>query len=109
MWTMGAAAGTARGYDCLTFDSSGQGKALWKQGFFFCPDREKVITRVVHFALTLDGVDPTRIAPRCISQGRYWVPSARRLRKVHRRGHRRSGLGGRVDLVDCDLAQSAER
>jgi len=76
MWMMGAAGGTARGYDCLTFDGPGQGYALWKQGLFFRPDWEKVITPVVDFALTLDGVDPARIALQGISQGGYWVPRA---------------------------------
>lgn len=76
MWMMGGAGGTARGYDCLTFDGPGQGFALWKQGLFFRPDWEKVITPVVDFALTLDGVDPRRIALQGISQGGYWVPRA---------------------------------
>ena len=76
MWMMGAAGGTARGYDCLTFDGPGQGYALWKQGLSFRPDWEKVITPVVDFALTLDGVDPRRIALQGISQGGYWVPRA---------------------------------
>jgi pimeloyl-ACP methyl ester carboxylesterase len=76
MWMMGAAGGAARGYDCLTFDGPGQGYALWKQGLFFRPDWEKVITPVVDFALTLDGVDPKRIVLQGISQGGYWVPRA---------------------------------
>ena len=76
MWTMGAAGGTARGYDCLTFDGPGQGHALWKQGLHFRPDWEKVVTPVVDFALTLPGVDPKRIALQGVSQGGYWVPRA---------------------------------
>lgn len=66
----------ARGRDALIFDGPGQGYALWKQGLHFRPDWEKVITSVVDFALTLDGIDPNRIALLGISQGGYWVPRA---------------------------------
>lgn len=76
MWMMGAAGGTVRGYDCLTFDGPGQGYALWKQGLYFRPDWEKVITPVVDFALGLPRVDPQKIALQGISQGGYWVPRA---------------------------------
>lgn len=76
MWCWGAAAGTVRGYDCLTFDGPGQGYALWKQGLKFRPDWERVITPVVDFALTRKDVDPKRIAIQGISQGGYWVPRA---------------------------------
>lgn len=76
MWTLGAAGATARGYDCLTFDGPGQGYALWKQGLYFRPDWERVVTAVVDFALTRKGVDPKRIAIQGISQGGYWVPRA---------------------------------
>lgn len=76
MWMMGAAGGTVRGYDCLTFDGPGQGYALWKQGLYFRPDWEKVITPVVDFALARERTDPRRIAMQGISQGGYWVPRA---------------------------------
>ncbi len=76
MWTMGAAGGTVRGYDCLTFDGPGQGYALWKQGMHFRPDFEKVVTPVVDFVLKRADVDPARIAIQGISQGGYWVPRA---------------------------------
>ena len=74
--TFGGYGALARGYDVLTFDGPGQGYALWKQGLYFRPDWEKVITPVVDFALTLDGVDEKRIALIGISQGGYWVPRA---------------------------------
>ncbi|MFO1142429.1 MAG: alpha/beta fold hydrolase [Amaricoccus sp.] len=74
--TFGSYGALARGYDVLTFDGPGQGYALWKQHLYFRPDWEKVITPVVDFALTLDGVDPKRIALIGISQGGYWVPRA---------------------------------
>jgi len=76
MWMLGAAGATARGYDCLTFDGPGQGYALWKQGLSFRPDWEHVITPVVDFALSREGVDPKKIAIQGISQGGYWVPRA---------------------------------
>jgi hypothetical protein len=76
MWLWGGAGGTARGYDCLTFDGPGQGYALWKQKLYFRPDWEKVITPVVNFALGRADVDPKRIAIQGISQGGYWVPRA---------------------------------
>jgi hypothetical protein len=76
MWCWGASGATARGYDCLSFDGPGQGHALWKQGLYFRPDWERVITPVVDFALTRASVDPKRIAIQGISQGGYWVPRA---------------------------------
>jgi dienelactone hydrolase len=76
MWLWGGAGGTARGYDCLTFDGPGQGYALWKQKLYFRPDWEKAITPVVDFALSRPDVDPKRIAIQGISQGGYWVPRA---------------------------------
>jgi len=76
MWHFGGLAALARGYDMLTFDGPGQGHALWKQGLYFRPDWEKVITPVVDFALQRDTVDAKRIALLGISQGGYWVPRA---------------------------------
>jgi hypothetical protein len=76
MWLWGGAGATSRGYDCLTFGGPGQGYALWKQKLYFRPDREKVITPVVDFALSRPDVDPKRIAIQGISQGGYWVPRA---------------------------------
>lgn len=76
MWMQGAAGAVARGYDCLTFDGPGQGYALWKQGLTFRPDWEHVVTPVVDFVLSREGVDPRRIAIQGISQGGYWVPRA---------------------------------
>jgi hypothetical protein len=76
MWMQGAAGGTARGYDCLSFDGPGQGSALWRKEIPFRPDWEAVINPVVDYALTLDGIDADRIALHGVSQGGYWVPRA---------------------------------
>ena len=76
MWVQGAAAGIARGYNCLTFDGPGQGQALHEQGLYFRADWEAVITPVVDWALARRDVDPERVALIGISQGGYWVPRA---------------------------------
>ena len=76
MWVMGAAAGVARGYNCLSFDGPGQGAALWLQQLYFRPDWEKVIAPVVDFAVKHSEVNPKQIALCGISQGGYWVPRA---------------------------------
>lgn len=76
MWLQGAASALERGYDCLTFDGPGEGAALWRQDLYFRPDWEAVITPVVDFALTLDGIDRERVALLGVSQGGFWVPRA---------------------------------
>ena len=76
MWVQGAAAGTARGYHCLTFDGPGQGQALYEQGLHFRPDWEAVITPVVDYAVSRPDVDAPRIALLGVSQAGYWVPRA---------------------------------
>jgi len=76
MWLQGAAAALDRGYDAITFDGPGEGAALWRQGLYFRPDWEAVITPVVDFALGLEGIDPERIALHGVSQAGYWVPRA---------------------------------
>ena len=76
MWLFGAAAGVARGYNCLAVDGPGQGAALWEQHLPFRPDWEKVVTPIVDFALRRTDVDSQRVAIEGISQGGYWVPRA---------------------------------
>jgi dienelactone hydrolase len=73
------AAGTAaleRGYNVLVFDGPGQGSVITEQGLPFRPDWENVITPVIDHALTLPGVDPTRIALMGWSFGGYLAPRA---------------------------------
>ncbi len=75
-WCQGVAPALERGYNCLTFYGPGQGTALLEQGLYFRPDWERVLTRVVDFALTRPEVESQRIAALGVSQGGYWVPRA---------------------------------
>jgi alpha-beta hydrolase superfamily lysophospholipase len=63
-----------RGWTVILFEGPGQGGALHEQGLTFRPDWENVITPVVDFALTRNGVDPERIALMGISMGGYLAP-----------------------------------
>ncbi len=65
-----------RGYNALLFEGPGQGAALRKQKLYFRPDWEKVIVRVVDYALTRPEIDPDRIALYGISMGGYLAPRA---------------------------------
>lgn len=76
MWAQGGAAALRRGYNVLIFDGPGQGAALYRQGLYFRPDWEAVITPVVDWLLQRSDVDAGRIAILGISQGGYWVPRA---------------------------------
>lgn len=76
MLVMGADDAVARGYNAITLDGPGQGRALYEQGLFFRHDWEAVITPVVDFLLARDDVDPDRVALAGFSQGGYWVPRA---------------------------------
>jgi pimeloyl-ACP methyl ester carboxylesterase len=71
-----ASAALERGYDVLVFDGPGQGSVITEQSLPFRPDWENVVTPVVDFALTLDGVDPDRIALMGWSFGGYLAPRA---------------------------------
>ncbi|WP_240139876.1 alpha/beta hydrolase family protein [Streptomyces sp. MUM 178J] len=57
-----AAAAMARGYHCLCFEGPGQGSVLRDQGLTFRPDWEEVVGPAVDYALTLPGVDASRLA-----------------------------------------------
>lgn len=75
-WVLGAAAAIERGYNVLTFDGPGQQAALHRQGLYFRPDWEQVITPVVDLLIERDDVDAERIALLGMSQGGYWVARA---------------------------------
>jgi pimeloyl-ACP methyl ester carboxylesterase len=74
-FTNGAAA-LQRGYNVLTFDGPGQGAVILDQGIPFRPDWENVIRPVIDFALTLSGVDESRIVLMGLSFGGYLAPRA---------------------------------
>jgi len=65
-----------RGYNCLLFEGPGQGSVIREQRIPFRPNWESVVTPVVDFALTLDGVDPDRIGLIGFSLGGYLAPRA---------------------------------
>ena len=65
-----------RGIHCLVYDGPGQGSALRIQGLKFRPDWENVLTPVIDFALTKEGIDPERIAIMGMSFGGFLSPRA---------------------------------
>lgn len=85
-WYGVGAAAVRRGYNVLAFDGPGQGRAVRKQGLYFRPDWEAVVTPVVDWAVARPGVDPDRIVLYGISMGGYLAPRAaahdHRLRAV---------------------------
>jgi hypothetical protein len=75
-WSFGGRAAVQRGWNAMTFDGPGQGAALHRQGLYFRPDWEKVVTPVVDHLCGRPDVDTSRIALQGISQGGYWAPRA---------------------------------
>ncbi len=69
-------AAAQNGYNVLVFDGPGQGETIYNQKLYFRPDWEKVVTPVIDFGLTLDGVDKDKIAVYGISMGGYLIPRA---------------------------------
>ncbi|HTT83063.1 MAG TPA: hypothetical protein VMF67_06260 [Rhizomicrobium sp.] len=76
MHWMGARAAVERGFNVLVFDGPGQFASVHRQGLHFRADWEKVVTPVVHYALTRKDVDPKRIALHGESLGGYLAPRA---------------------------------
>lgn len=71
-----AMAALEHGMNCLVFEGPGQGEALHRQQLYFRYDYESVVTPVVDFALSLDGVDPGKIVLMGVSLGGYLAPRA---------------------------------
>lgn len=65
-----------RGIHCLMFDGPGQGKVLRLKGLPLRPDWERVVSRVVDFAVAQRGVDHRRLALMGISMGGALAPRA---------------------------------
>ena len=70
-----------RGIHCLVFDGPGQGYALRLNNLTFRPDWENVITPVINFALSIPGIDPSRIGLMGLSFGGFLVPRAAAFEK----------------------------
>jgi pimeloyl-ACP methyl ester carboxylesterase len=77
----GARAGVERGYNVLAFDGPGQYGPIHRERLPFRPDWEKVVTPVFDFALTLPGVDPSKVALMGVSLGGYLAPRAAAFEK----------------------------
>jgi pimeloyl-ACP methyl ester carboxylesterase len=71
-----AVAAVRRGYNCLTFDGPGQGRALIGQNLHMRSDWENVVAPVVDYALSRPEVDPGRVALVGWSFGGYLAPRA---------------------------------
>lgn len=71
MYFASAVAASQRGYHCLLFDGPGQGEMLYKQNIPLRADWETVINAVVDAAITLPGVDASKIILHGWSLGGY--------------------------------------
>lgn len=70
-----------RGIHCLVYDGPGQGFALRLNDLRFRHDWENVARPVVDFALTIPGIDPSRIGLMGLSFGGFLVPRAAAFEK----------------------------
>jgi len=70
-----------RGIHCLVYDGPGQGLALRLNNLRFRPDWENVVRPVVDFALTIPGIDPSRIGLMGLSFGGFLAPRAAAFEK----------------------------
>ncbi|MDQ8730253.1 alpha/beta hydrolase [Bradyrhizobium sp. LHD-71] len=76
MYFASAVAACGRGYHCLIFDGPGQGEMLIEHGIRLRADWDSVVRAVVDCALTMDIVDPDRIALSGWSLGGFLAPRA---------------------------------
>jgi dienelactone hydrolase len=71
-----ARAAVDRGYNVLVFDGPGQFGPVHRQGLYFRPDWEKVVSPAVDFVLKRPDVDQRKIAIHGVSFGGYLAPRA---------------------------------
>lgn len=65
-----------RGFNCVSFDGPGQGRALILQGLYFRPDFEKVSKPIINYIITRRDVDLKKIAMFGLDLGGYFAPRA---------------------------------
>jgi dienelactone hydrolase len=82
MLGLGGATAAARGYHWMTFDGPGQQSALHRQGLFFRPDWEAVLTAVLDAMTARSDVDVGRIAAVGVGHAGYFL--SRALAHEHR-------------------------
>lgn len=70
-----------RGIHCLVYDGPGQGYALRLNNMTFRPDWENVVSPVIDFALTIPGIDSSRIGLMGLSFGGFLAPRAAAFEK----------------------------
>ncbi len=70
-----------RGIHCLVYDGPGQGYALRLNNLRFRHDWENVVRPVVDFALTIPGINPSRIGLMGLSFGGFLAPRAAAFEK----------------------------
>lgn len=70
-----------RGIHCLIYDGPGQGFALRLNDLKFRPDWENVLRPVIDYALTIEGIDPSRIGLMGLSFGAFLAARAAAFEK----------------------------
>lgn len=81
MWTYGASAALARGWNALVYDGPGQGQLLFADQVVFTPRWETVVTPLVDWLVARSDVDTDKIALTGLSMGGNLAPRAAAFEK----------------------------